>query len=111
MRLHLKYTIAQNPGDYQAAHALLRQEKFTKQVLGFPTIMAWEGKELIGFCGTRIHKQMIMAGPLVVRTDRRRLFTIMRLCEAYESAMGNLGITTFIIGAEIGSILSRGIQR
>ena len=111
MNKHLKFIVAATPGHYQAAHRLLRDEQVEKQLLGFPTIMAWEGDTLIGLCGTRIINKMIVAGPLVVRTDRRRLFTIMRLAEAYEAAMKELGIESFILSVEHGSILQRGIER
>ena len=111
MSTHLRFTVAKNPGHYTAVHALMRSEGFEKSKLGFPTLMAYEGEELIGIVGTRVHKGMIVGGPLVVRTDRRRLFTILRLCEAYDNAMKSLGISTFILSVDKGSILDRGMAR
>ena len=111
MNKHLNFIVASSPGHYQAAHRLLRSESAGKQSLGFPTIMAWDGDDLVGICGTRIVDKMILAGPLVVRTDKRRLFTILRLCEAYETAMSGIGVTSFILSVEHGSILQRGMER
>lgn len=111
MNRHLKFIVAASPGHYQAAHRLLREEGVEKQVLGFPTVMAWDDDTLVGICGTRIVDRMILAGPLIVRTDRKRLFTIMRLCEAYESAMMEIGIRSFILSVENESLLHRGMNR
>src|SRR5262245_22423375 len=112
MNRHLTFTVASSPGHYGAAHQLMRSEGVEqKQSLSFPTVMAWDGDALVGICGTRIVDKMILGGPLVVRTDHRRLFTIMRLCEAYEEAMKNIGIESFILSVEHGSILHRGMER
>jgi hypothetical protein len=108
---HVKYAIASSPGNYQAAHKLIREEGFGRQHLTFPTIMAWEGTELIGLVGTRIHDHMIIAGPLVLKSGKVRVVTAMRLCEAYEAAMGSMGIKAYIISVEQGSILSRAFKR
>jgi hypothetical protein len=90
----------------------MTDEGMKAQKMGFPTILVFDQDDkLVGFCGTRIYDKMIVAGPLVVRTDYRRLFTIMRLCEAYESAMSQIGVETFILSVEHGSILQRGMER
>jgi hypothetical protein len=111
MRTHLRFTVAKHSGQYQAVHRLMKSEHQDRCKLGFPTIMAYEGNDLVGFVGTQLKPGMIIAGPLVVKSDRRRLFTIMRLCEAYEGAMASMGITTFILSAKSGSILDRAIKR
>jgi hypothetical protein len=110
---HLRYVVASTPGHYQAVHRFLREEGVEeKQHLAFPTIMAFDADDdLVGVCGTRIVDKMILAGPLMVRTDYRRLFTILRLCEAYEAAMSQIGVSTFILSVEHGSILQRGMER
>lgn len=109
--MKLRYAVAKNPGDYQRVHSLLKKEGVPKQVMGFPTVMAFDDGELVGCIGTHIQKNMIIAGPLVVESSRRRVFTVMRLCEAYQLALASMGIKAFILSVEIGSLLDRGIGR
>ena len=111
MNTNLQFIVASSPGHYQAAHRLIKAEGGGRQSLGFPTILAYDGDDLVGMCGTRIVNKMILAGPLMVRTDRRRMFTVLRLCEAYEAAMGSMGISSFILSVDRGSVLQRAVER
>lgn len=106
------YRIASNPGDYQQCHKLMNAEGIEKARITFPTVMAVDKKEgLVGFLSTRIQDKMIIAGPLVLRSDRRRVFTAIKLAAAYEMAMRNLGIQTFIFHGPAGGLLERAIKR
>ena len=105
------YQVASNPSHYKDAHALMRKEGMLKEVLGFPTILAYEGEELIGFIGTAIKDGMIIAGPLLIRSDMRRPITALRLVEAYENAMRNMGIKTFIFNADDDSVIHEAVRR
>ena len=105
------YKIASNREEYDQVHALMRKEGVLRTRLDFPTIMAMEGDNLVGSIGTRIDKKMIVAGPLVLRSDRQRIFTALRLAEAYEMAMRNLNIKSFIFYGEADGLLVRAIQR
>lgn len=107
----MKYHVASNTKDYNKVQALIQKEGITKTRLSFPTVMAFDGDELVGALGTRIDNKMIVAGPLVLRSDKRRVFTGIRLAEAYEMAMRNLGIKSFIIYGETGGLLTKAIER
>lgn len=107
------FRVASNPGDYNNAHSLMQAEGIPKVRLGFPTLLAIEDGtwKLVGILGTRIEKKMVIAGPLVLRSDQRRIFTAIRLAEAYEMSMRNLGIKSFIFYGEAGGLLERAINR
>jgi hypothetical protein len=106
------FRVASSTEDYDVCNELLRKVGEPRILgLSFPTIMAYDAEELIGFVGTRIEKQMIIAGPLTMNSDRQRVFTAIRLAEAYESAMRNLGITRFIFCAQTGGLIDKAIKR
>lgn len=107
----MNFRVASNPGAYAQCHELLKEEGIAPEKLGFPTIMALENDRLVGFLSTHIQKQMIVAGPMVIRSDRRRIMTAIRLAEAYEMSMRNLGIKTFIFHGEAGGLLEKAIRR
>jgi hypothetical protein len=67
--------------------------------------------ELIGVCGTRIKDGTIIAGPMALKPDRRRVMTAFRLAEAYVSAMQTMGIQSFVLSVEKDSFLHKGIQK
>lgn len=79
--------------------------------LEFPTIMAFDDTSLVGFIATQPRSDMILAGPLVLKGDKPRPFTAMRLCELYEQVMMRLGITSVIFGADPGGFLDKGMRR
>jgi hypothetical protein len=54
---------------------------------------------------------MVVAGPLVLRSDRRRTFLALRLSEMYEQVMRELGMKSFILACEPGSLTHQAIQR
>lgn len=104
--------VASNPGDFRRVHDLMRAEGITHRTIKTPTIMALtDDDELVGFIATEIQDHMIVAGPLVVKSDRRRVFTALRLVNAYENAMRNMGITSFIIPAEHGGLIEEFVTR
>lgn len=107
----ITYRIANTPEDFELAHTLMRNEGAPLDVLGFPTVMCFEGSELIGICGTHTDDGMIIAGPLLLRTDKRRAFTALRLADYYENTMRGLGITSFIFSAEEGSVMKEACDR
>lgn len=105
--------MAASEDDYDLCDELCKAEGVRRSMISFPTIMAFDGEDqsLIGFLGTRVEKKMIIAGPLVIKSGRRRIFTALRLCEAYEMSMLNIGISSFIFHVESGSLLDRAIKR
>lgn len=95
------YKIAENSADYKKVHALIKSEGVEDAQLSFPTIMALEDDEVVGCLGTDTQQSMIIAGPLVLKSDKKRTFTIIRLVEAYEACMRHMGIKSFIFSAEL----------
>lgn len=107
----IEYRRAANSHDYKLAHELMRREGVPKDTLGFPTMLAFEDGELIGMCATTIKNSMIVAGPLTLRSDRRRAFTALQLCVKYEEDLKSLGIISYIFSAEYGGIMQKAIDR
>jgi hypothetical protein len=106
-----EYRRASSSHDYKLAHQLMRAENIPEDTLGFPTMLAFEGDDLIGMCATTIKNNMIVAGPLTLRSDRRRAFTALELCVKYEEDLKALGIVSYIFSAEYGSITEKAVQR
>lgn len=108
----MQYKVAQEPEDFKAAKKLLLAEGFPDQEIGFPTVMAWKDGELIGFITTTPDPEMVVGGPMVMRGDKQRVFTSVRLVELYEQYMLSLGITSVIFYAdEKESPFVRGVRR
>ena len=105
------YRLASKPDDYRKAQALMKAEGVPKQELGFPTILAIEDKRAVGMISTNIQNDMVIAGPLVVRSDRRRVMTAIRMVEMYEMALRGMGLATFIFHVDEGTFLDRVIKR
>lgn len=98
-----RYTVAQSGQDYKKAHALIKEEGLDDAPLNFPTLLAWEDAKLVGVLGTDTTQKMIIAGPLVLRSDKKRVFTLLRLLEKYEDVMRACQITSYIFSVEIGT--------
>lgn len=94
------YLIADTAQDYRKAHVLIQKEGMPDAPLNFPTVMAWHEGELIGVLGTDTTQNMIIAGPLVLRSDKRRPFTLLRLIETYERVMRVCGVTQYVFSVE-----------
>lgn len=97
------YKVAESGADYKRVHGLIKAEGVENaDKLSFPTIMAMddESGECVGCLGTNTEQGMIIAGPLVIKRDRRRTHTIIRLVEAYEAVMRHCKIKSFIFSAK-----------
>ena len=105
------YKIAETPADFHEAHALMRGEGVPEQTLGFPTMLLVEEDQIVGMIGTDIQKGMIIAGPLVMRSDRKRIQSAIKMVEMYEMALRGIGISTFIFHVEEGTFLDKMISR
>ena len=102
------YRLARNPGDYAVAQGLLRAEGFEKQSLTFPTVIALDESDdhkCVGVISTYIQDKMVIAGPMALRSDRRRARTAIRLIDFYDITMRGLGLVSYIFHTEIGSVL------
>jgi hypothetical protein len=97
----MNYRVAESPDDYQECHTLMQMEGWDKSELTFPTVMAHDESEaLVGFVATTPRDDMILAGPLVMRQDKRRPWTFMRLVGYYENAMRHMGVRSFIFSVD-----------
>lgn len=105
------YRVARNPGDYKQCHDLMTQERMEAVRVSFPTIMALEDLKLVGFIGTRVIKKMVVAGPMVLDSSRKRIFTALRLVEAYDTAMNSLKMKSVIFYVDTDSVIYKMIER
>lgn len=93
----MEYRVAETDAEYKACKALLVEQDFDYQELAFPTIMAMDGKNLVGFIATTPRDDMVLAGPLVMDRDYAGAPVVFaQLARLYEGAMQNMGITSFI---------------
>lgn len=114
--MSVTYQVASSDGHYVAARNLMQQEGEAPVNLGFPTLLAFETDppELIGILGTHFQEDLMIAGPLVMKSDVpvfARPKVAMRLCERYEYAARALGIKSFIFHVEDGTIFDQAFQR
>lgn len=97
------YLLARTAQDYKKAHELIKEEGLDDAPLNFPTLLAWEDAKLVGVLGTDTSQNMIIAGPLAIRSDKKRVFTLLRLIEKYEDVMRACQITSYVFSVEIGT--------
>jgi hypothetical protein len=108
----MRYKIAETSKDMAEIGVLLIREGFANQEMVFPTVMAWDGDEVVGFIATTPNPDMVVAGPMVMRSGKRRVFTALRLIELYEQVMGTLGMKSIIFSAhETDSFIAQGIKK
>lgn len=105
------FKVAENAGDYRGIRRLVREAEFPDVRASFPTVMAFEDKKLVGALCTDTSQDMVVAGPLVMKADRRRPMLALRLCEQYEHSLRNLGIVSYIMAVQRGSLLHKAIER
>lgn len=110
----MKYSmrVATTSEDFRRCHRLARTEGVKADRLSFPTVMALdEDKRLLGFLSTDTSQDLIVAGPLVMASDKRRPMLALKLAEAYELALRNLGITSYIMAVAPDSLMEKALQR
>lgn len=107
------YKIAHDPGDYEDAHELLRAEGVDLKgyQLEWPTVLAYEEEECVGLISCYIENDLVVCGPLTLRSDIRRPVTALRLCERFEEALSGIGINSYIIRTDGESIITEAIPR
>lgn len=106
------YHVVESEIDYEACRRLMEAEGISGDIT-FPTIIALDGEnEMVGFLATRPRDDMVLAGPLVMRRDKRRPMTAIRLIDMYRTAMRNMGIRSFIFGIDSDdSFIKKGLAR
>lgn len=100
------YRLAASPADYAEARALAMSEGFDAVTYKFPTVLAFEDKVIVGALGTQDNPKMIIAGPLVVRQDRPRHWTIIRLLDGYEAALRYLKMESYVFSTDDPKMVS-----
>lgn len=91
------YRIAGNPADYRACHALLRDLGRNEMRMSFPTVMALEDKQLVGFLATFPSDDAVMTGPIAVREGHNRGWIAIKLFDAYETMLRFIGVKKYLI--------------
>jgi hypothetical protein len=94
------YRVAFSQNDMAAARALALSEGLDEVDLHFPTIIAVAGDEVVGVMSTTGRDDMVLAGPIVIRSDRRRLWTLIRLVDMYDACMRHVGVTSYVFGTD-----------
>lgn len=93
----MQYRVAETNDEYAMCKRLLAATGGDAQELGFPTIMAMDDEKLVGFIATTPRTDMVLAGPLVMDEAHGAAPLIFaQLARLYETAMQNIGITSFI---------------
>lgn len=96
------YFICKTAFDYKKAHELIKSEGQEDCPLSFPTcIAADDNGDLIGVIGTNTDQGMIICGPLVIRSDKRHIFVMIRLIDFYERVMRDAGVKAFVFSAPL----------
>jgi hypothetical protein len=106
-----RFTIAQTPNDYKLCHALARETATPIKQLSFPTVLGYEGDTFVGFMSTFLGEGLIVAGPMVIKPDKRRPRLALRLGENYENAMRSMGVHSFIMSVERDSVMHDAVKR
>lgn len=83
--------------DMEARIFMKSQGEEVPSLLGFPTVVARDtpNGEITGVLGTNLTNQIVVADPLVVRTDRLSVVRIIRLVEAYENVLRWAGVGSY----------------
>lgn len=87
------YRLADNPRDYAACHAIMRENGSRDWDLHWPTVVAVRDREVIGFLSSNKVDWCVMAGPLEMKNPSA--ITALRLAEAYENVMRWLGVERY----------------
>lgn len=109
--MNYTFKVAEHAGDYRQCIALAAAEEQKHRRLSWPTVMAYEDEELVGFLSTDTSQDMVVAGPLVMKSDKRRPRLTLKLAEEYENSLRNLGIKSYIMGVLPDSIMHKAIER
>lgn len=107
----LTFTIAGTEEDYELAHGLMLAEGLSDQRLDFPTILAFEGDDLVGMLGTDLSDDMVVAGPLVLKAGKRRVVTYVKIGEFYEATLRALDIYSYVMSTEAGSTVAKAFAK
>lgn len=108
----MKYRLANGAADYTLCKELIAAEQVDIVDLDFPTVMAIDDdEEVVGVMGTVPHEEMVLAGPLVLRHDKRRPFTAIKMLQLYEITMRGLGMKSVIFSTETDSFVDSAVRR
>lgn len=94
------YRLAVSGADYKLAHDFIKSQGIPDEPLNFPTMIAEDDTGVVAVLGTDTSQNQIVCGPLVLKQDRKRIFTLIGLIEAYDSVMRNAGVTEYIFAVD-----------
>lgn len=100
-----RYMIANKKSDYDQVYDYLKGTEFEKLKVTFPTIIAYIDDEMRGVLGTIPSKDAIIAGPLLIKDKSLRRATLeMKLVDAYESLLINMGVEAYIFSVDKSNV-------
>lgn len=105
------FKVAETNEEFTSAHELMVAEGFSPQPLDYPTVLAYDGDELIGMLTTDVSNDMVLAGPLAMKGGIRRIKTAVNLAEFYESTLRSIGVTRFVFWAMQNSTVAQAVLR
>lgn len=100
-----RYMIAMKQSDYDKAYGYLKGTDYENASLTFPTIIAYVDEKIEGILGTMPSKNAIIAGPLLIKDKSLRRATLeMKLVDAYESLLINMGIEAYVFSVDKSNV-------
>lgn len=98
---NVRYMIAYSQEDYDKVYGYLKGSEYENASLAFPTLMALVNGKVEGVLGTHKSTQAIIAGPLLIKDKGIRRATLeLKLVDAYESLLINLGVKAYIFSVD-----------
>lgn len=91
------YRLASSPHDYKQCHELARSTDLEHRRLEYPTIMGFDGDDLIGFVSTMQKGGLLAVGQIAVKTGRLRSVVAGKLLTALENVLRSSGISWYYI--------------
>lgn len=91
------YRLATSPHDYKRCHELARSTGLEHRRLEYPTIMGFDGDDLIGFVSTMQKGGLLAIGQIAVRKGRLRSVVAGKLLTALENVLRLSGVSWYYI--------------
>lgn len=91
------YRLASSSQDYRQCHQLARASDLEKRRLEYPTVMGFDGDDLIGFVSTIQKGGLLAVGQIAVKKGRLRSVVAGKLLTALENVLRLSGISWYYI--------------
>jgi len=104
MKGNAEYYLIRNLTDYKLAREFIRKQDVEDAPLSFPTVVAIDqAGDILGCLSTNSQKDLIVAGPLVIKKGIKGYRIVVGLVDAYDKVMKSLGITRYIHSVDEGN--------